>query len=63
MFRDHNMLNLSPHRVGMVVHWENKNETSGFELREQKQVGQARMIKTNNWLLDLELEQPKREIA
>lgn len=47
----------------MVVHWENKNETSGFELREQKQVGQARMIKTNNWLLDLELEQPKREIA
>ena len=42
----------------MHVIW---NEIGDFELTEQKLVGQARAIRTNKWLLDLELEQLQRE--
>ena len=38
------------------------NEIGGFELTEQKLVGQGREIRTNKWLSDLELEQLQREI-
>ena len=38
------------------------NEIGGSELTEQKLVGQARAIRTNKWLSDLELEQLQREI-
>ena len=39
------------------------NEINGFEISEQKLVGQARVIKKNNWPLDLEQVQLKIKIA
>ena len=47
------------YRKRMHVIW---NEIGGFELTEQKLVGQARAIRTNKWLSDLELEQLQRKI-
>ena len=47
------------YRKRMHVIW---NKIGGFELTEQKLVGQARAIRTNKWLSDLELEQLQREI-
>ena len=46
------------YRKRMHVIW---NEIGGFELTEQKLVGQARKVRTNKWLSDLELEQLQRE--
>ena len=46
-------------RERMYAIW---NEIGGFELTEQKLVGQARAIRGNKWLSDLELEQLQREI-
>ena len=43
----------------MHVIW---NEIGGFELTEQKLVGQARAVRTNKWFSDLELEQLQRKI-
>ena len=42
----------------MHRHW---NEIGLFELSEQKLVGQARVIKTNGWLSEIEIEELKRE--
>ena len=38
------------------------NEIGGFELTEQKLIGQTRALRKNKWLSDLELEQLRREI-
>ena len=46
-------------RERMYAIW---NEIGGFEFTEQKLVGQARAIRGNEWLSDLELEQLQREI-
>ena len=40
-----------------------RNEIGGFELTEQKLAGQARAIRTNKQLSDLELEQLQRKIT
>ena len=40
-----------------------RNKISGFELSEQRLVGQARMTKANNQLSGLELQQLIGEIA
>ena len=47
------------YRKRMHVIW---HYIRGFELTEQKLVEQARAIRTNKWLSDLELEQLQREI-
>ena len=38
------------------------NKIGDFELSEPKLAGQARATKTNNWILDLQLAQLKRQI-
>ena len=38
------------------------NDIGGFKLTEQKLVGQARVIRTNKWLSELELEQLQRKV-